>query len=159
MEETPRIDWTLVVAAYAAIVASIVAAYNAISEWRSRRPNIKVGISMRAFDPCPGSPTDTMVFLVAANPGSTAVTLGWMGFVLPNRSKLTLTDPESNVSFPHKLLPEESCQVWIEASRLAKHLKSDGFSDNVKLIGFYKDVVGRTYKSKPFEFDVEESYA
>ena len=100
-----------------------------------------------------------MVFLVAANPGNKAVTLGWMGVLVPNKGKVTFTDLDSNVRFPHKLLPEESCQVWVEASELATHLKSDGFSGKVKLIGFYQDVVGRTYKSKPFEFDVDVSYA
>lgn len=159
MEETPSIDWTLIVAAYGAILASIVAAYNAISEWRLRRPHIKVGVSMSVFDSFAGSPTDTMVFLVAANPGNKVVTVGWMGLVLPNRAKVTLTDPEGNVSFPHKLLPEESCQVWIEASKLATHLRSEGFSEKVKLVGFYKDVIGRTYKSKPFEFDLDDDYA
>jgi hypothetical protein len=146
---------TALIALYGAGLSTLIA----LREWKARRPDVHVGLSMGTFDACPGNPTDTMVFLVAANAGTKAATLAWMGFVLPNRSRLTLTDPDSNATFPHKLMPEESCQVWIEATRLAEHLKSDGFSDSVKLIGFYKNVVGRVYKSKPFEFGAEESCA
>jgi len=51
MQETQGINWTFYLAAYGAILATAVAVYNALSEWKARRPDIKVEASwtVRAF--------------------------------------------------------------------------------------------------------------
>jgi hypothetical protein len=42
------------------------------------------------------------------------------------------------------------------ASTLAQRLRSMGIAGQMRVIGFYEDQVGRTYKSQPFKFDVDQ---
>ena len=78
------------------------------------------------------------------------------GFILPDKKRMFLRNPGSDVRFPHVLAPEGSCTVGIDVHELARHLKSEGYGGKIKVVGFYLDQVGRIYKSRGWEFDIEE---
>jgi len=101
--------------------------------------------------------SDTMIFLSASNPGQRAVTLSSHGFAIPRaRIELVFPRPEISLTLPYELLPGKSCNIGVEEKEMAQALKSRGFSGKVKLIGIYRDQINNTYKSKSYEFDVEE---
>jgi len=126
-------------------------------ERQRKRARINVKISLGSFFQRLAGSSEPMVILSASNPGSKAITLSSWGLALPNRKHLGFPNPlGSDVQFPHELAPETSCSVWVEAKEIARAMKTEGYSDKAKVVGFYRDQVGRTYKSKPFEFDVED---
>ena len=155
MQEAPGTDWTHYIAIYGALLATVVAVYNGVSEWRARRPNVKVEVSM-GFLTLGASLSDAMVFIEASNPGQKAIILSSVGFLLPMIGKLFLPGARGDVRLPSELSPESGCRVWIEARECTRQLRHMGLSGEVKIIGFYNDQVGRTYQSKPFKFDVDE---
>jgi len=148
-------DWTDIVTALVAVYGAGLATYNLIAQLRSSKARIKVEISLGFLTYPLGELSEPMVILSALNVGQKAVTLCSQGFLLPNGKKLVFPNPLSNVRFPHELLPGKSCQIWTEAARLARDLNAQGYSCKVKLVGFYRDEIDTIYKSKPYEFDVE----
>jgi len=143
---------TIIVAVYGAILST----YNFLVERRKHRPSVNVKISQGFLSSGAGDVSDLMLFLSASNPGEKAVTLASHGFELPNKKNLVFPRAQSDVTFPCELLPEKGCQVWMPVLDVARALRSEGFSGKVKLVGFYRDQVGRTHRSKPYEFNVDE---
>ncbi|NIN66193.1 MAG: hypothetical protein GTO63_16165 [Anaerolineae bacterium] len=145
---------TAIVALYGAVLSTctaVVSGYLAYCRWREKRPDIRVSISM-------GVRYDTeYVFVDASNPGERAVVIRSKGFFLPKRKeRFVPRDYGADFVEPCELLLEHSRQWRVAASSLADELRSMGLSGEVQLVGFYEDQVGRTYKSKPFKFDVDE---
>lgn len=128
--------------------------YNAVKQYYTSKLNIKIKIGMGFLTHEIRGLSETMVFLSAANNGERAVTLSSGSFQLPDKASIAIFRPQSDVTFPHELLPKKSCQIWVEAKEIARMIRSRGWSGKVKLIGVYGDRVGRSYKSKPFKFDV-----
>jgi len=155
MQEAAGTDWTHYIAIYGALLATAVAVYNGVSEWRARRPNVKVKVSLGLLT-FPAGPSDAMIIIEASNPGHKAVTLSSVGFLLPTIGKVFIPGARGDVTLPCELSPESGCRVWIEARECTTRLRQMGLSGEVRIIGFYYDQVGRTYKSKPFKFDVDE---
>ena len=143
---------TEIITALVAVYGALLSTYIALREWKGRSPNIKVNLSM-GFYYLGASVSDAQVSLDASNPGEKAVSLSSLGLILPDKTRVAFMEDESHVTFPYKILPESSCKVWWDARGLAHGLRSMGFSGELKLVGFYGDEVGRTYESKPFEFD------
>ena len=87
------------------------------------------------------------------------MTLNDAGIRLPGPDykwiSLALTG-QSDVRFPHQLLPGKSCSAWIGFRELACGLKTDGYAGLIRLIAFYPEQAGRKYGSKPYAFDVDE---
>ena len=151
------VTWTDIITALVAAYGSILATYTAIARWREKRARINVKISLGFITQRSTGPSEPMVILSASNSGSKAITLSSWGLVLPNRTHLSFPYPlGSDVRFPHELSPETSCRVWVAAKETARVMRAEGYSDKAKVVGFYRDQVDRTYKSKPFEFDVED---
>lgn len=148
-------DWTDIVTALVAVYGAGLATYNLIAHLRGTKARVKVKISQGFVTDPLGRPSEPMIILSALNVGQKAVTLCSQGFLLPNGMKWVFPNPLSNVRFPYELLPGKSCQIWTEAARLARDLNAQGYSGKVKLVGFYRDQIDTTYKSKPYEFDVE----
>lgn len=151
------VTWTDIITALVAVYGSILATYTAIARWREKRARINVKTSLGFIAQRLTGSSEPMVFLSASNPGSKAITLSSWGLLLPNRKHLVFPYPlGSDVRFPYELLPGTSCHVWVEAKEIARAMRAEGYSDKAKVVGFYRDQVDRTYKSKPFEFDVED---
>lgn len=152
------VTWTDIITALVAAYGSILATYTAVARWREKRARINVKISLGLITQ--GSLSDSSeprVILSASNPGSKAITLSSWDFALPNGKHLASPNKwGADGQLPHELAPETSYRVWVEAKELAREMKTEGYSDKAKIVGFYRDQVGRTHKSKPFEFDVED---
>lgn len=146
---------TALVALYGAVVSTataVVAGYLAYCRWREKKPSIKVEVSMGVDHGI------ERVFVWASNAGERGVVLSSKGFVVPGHKQPIRPrsgDYGANFREPYELLLEHRCQWHMPASTLAERLRSMGFAGQVKVIGFYEDQVGRTYKSQPFKFDVD----
>ena len=146
---------TTIVAVYGAILSTISIGIHIFTQLISNRPKVKVKIYIGfVADPLSGK-TPPVLFISALNPGQKVVTLSSAGLVLPDKNQLVLPNPYTNVTLPHELLPGKSCHIWIETKEIAKVLKANGFSGKVRLVGFYRDQIDKTYKSKPYRFDVD----
>lgn len=141
---------TLVLAMWGALLST----YKVLSDYRKSMRSLKVkvaygfGITRRDVGP-------NVIMITAINAGYRDITLNSMGFILPDKRYLLLTEPQSNVRFPHTLSEGKECNVWQTQKQLAEELKSYGFSGKIKLKGYYRSATGKTYKSKAIIFDTE----
>ena len=104
------------------------------------------------------SPT-TMLFIRVSNPGHIPVTLHLPGIQLPkNKGTWFPSSQPSDVDFPHELRPGQGCAVWIPLAVFANRLKGEGFSGEVKLVGFCRDAMGAVHKGKRWEFNVDTQF-
>lgn len=149
-------NWAGIIIAIVALYGAVLSTYTLVVQLRKDMFRIRVKISMGFLTFALGSTSDSMIFLSASNPGQKETTLSTQGFLLPDKNQLIFPNPQTNVTFPYRLLPGRNCQIWIEAREIARTLKSRNFSGKVKLIGFYRDQVDKVYKSKPYEFDVDD---
>ena len=102
------------------------------------------------------------ISIVAMNVGYREITLNSMGYILPDK-KYLISMPQrnlkSNVKFPCTLSEGKECTVWEPQKKLATDLKDNGYSGKIKLIGYYGSAIGKTYKSKPVDFDIDNALA
>lgn len=148
-------DWTIiatVATAATSVAAVLISLYTLHTQRQEKRPKIEVEISISLLASGLGV-SDPVVMLSAKNPGHQAVTLSIPGFFLPHKMQMSIPYPQSNVSFPYELAPEKSCAVWVDLKKFARQLRAEGFYGEVTLTGFYRDLVGRTYKSKKWKFN------
>src|ERR1051326_1405690 len=140
--------------AIASVAAVVLSTYTLYVQRREKRPRIEVeaSISFIAFGP---NVSDPVVMLTAKNLGQQTATLSIPGFFLPNRMQMSIPNPNSIVQFPYEIPPDKNCQVWIDLKKFAGQLKHTGFYGEITLVGFYKDLVGRTYKSKKWKFNID----
>ena len=103
----------------------------------------------------PGVESDACLFLKASNPGHKTVVVTVSSFLLPDGRDMVFPYPQSSVTFPFKLEPEQQCMIWIDLKKIGNLLRSEGFSGTVRLLGYYQDAVGRRHKSKPYKLDVD----
>jgi hypothetical protein len=152
------ITWVDIVTALVALYGSAlstataaVAGYLAYCQWSEKRIGIKVEVFMGV-----GHGIER-VFVEASNRGQTGVVLASKGFVVPGLKQPIRPrwGDSSDFREPYELLLEHRCQWQMAASSLAKRLRSMGVAGQARVIGFYEDQVGRTYKSQPFRFDVD----
>jgi len=147
----------LVIAVWGAVLSTCLAifeVYRFLVEQRTRKPRIIVEMTLGFMRR--GEDTRMLIYLSAANAGDKVVTLSFPALLLPDRRYLT-TFPrgdESDVAFPHELLPGRSCQTWREIRKLAQSLLDNGYSGTIEIVGEFRDVVGNRYKSKPFTFNI-----
>lgn len=98
-----------------------------------------------------------LLYVTAANIGHQPLTLtGIPSLVLPDTQKLVLTGGGSDAQLPHELLPGKSLNYWSNMKQLARELKQHGYSGTLEVVGEFGDAVGNKYKSKPFQFDLED---
>ncbi|MGB9845867.1 MAG: hypothetical protein ACPLF9_08930 [Methanothermobacter tenebrarum] len=146
--------WTEYIIAAVAVYGACLSTYTLCVQIIRNRPKVKVKISQGFLTSSMGRLSASMLFLSASNLGQKTVTLSSFGIRIPYNKQLIIPNPEGDVRFPHELLPGKSCQIWIEVSEIVETLKSEGFSGKINLIGFYRDQTDRTYRSKPFNFDI-----
>ena len=146
--------WTEYIIAAVAVYGACLSTYTLCVQIIRNRPEVKVKISQGFLTSSVGGLSAQMLFLSASNSGQKTVTLSSCGIRIPYNKQLIIPNPKGDVRFPHELLPSKSCQIWIEASEIVETLKSGGFSGKINLIGFYRDQTDRTYKSKPYLFDI-----
>lgn len=163
------ITWTDIVTAILALYAAGLSTYIAVREWRAKTADIRVkthmGLKLQKavghevgwYEPS----GPALVVLTATNPGERPVILSSVGFVASQqkhslRFDVHISDLNTTGEFPYKLSPEESCEVSIEARKIAATVKRTGrFRGMVEVAGFYQDQIGRTHMGRGVQFDVE----
>lgn len=145
--------WPAIVAAVAAVLTALTAMWRLFLR---NRPRVRVRTHLGAVASTDRSENRVALVVSASNKGPRAITVSVMGFLLPDGRELVFLRPFGNVSFPYELRPEKSCTIWPEIGQLASSLESQGFSGQVKLVGFCRDQVDRVYRSKAWKFDVVE---
>ncbi len=121
---------------------------------RSQEPELTVSLC-NAFAPMNTGQVLPTFTLTAANSGLLPLTVDVPYIQLPDRRTLVFTSGflHSEVTFPHRLDAGESCTVLLDVRELISGLERAGFSNIVNIQGAYRDKVGTTFLSKPYEFE------
>ena len=145
-----KVDWKYVITALIAIYGAILSTINLINNVKNNKSFIEVTTTWGMIT----GDEKTKLFITASNPSSRTVTLSSMGFILPNKKYLIFTYPESNVSFPYEVQTGKNCMVWCDIYDIAVQLKKQNYEGDINLIGFYKDQLGKEYKSKKMNVNI-----
>lgn len=141
---------TLAIALWGAILST----YKAFSDYTKKSRKVRVYLAYGFSTGLEAVPT---LSISAQNTGFRDVTLNSAGFVLPDKKYLLLYHPRGTVNLPHTLSEGTECTVFITQRELAEDLLRNGFSGNIKLGGYYRSAVGKTYKSKSIDFDIQKA--
>ena len=97
-----------------------------------------------------------VIIVEARNHGAHMVKLRSFGIEVPEIESLIVGYGarafQSDVSFPCRLEPNDSCSVWIEQNFLAQAIREKNAIGTATLVGFYRDAVGNEYNSAPMKF-------
>ena len=156
-------EWMLYGTFIIAVVGAVLGVINWLERWWLRRPRLKVSVAV-AFLPGMSGVSEAWA-LEAINTGFVDTTLSFFHFEVLTKSRqenpeekrqnLTILKQIAGPSFPHKLCARESCTVCVSPRLMALALIDGGHGGSVKLRGCYKDQLGRKYKSKRFQFDID----
>lgn len=151
-------NWTQIVIAIVAILGFGTSIYNLVVNIKRNRFNLRVTLTHGYIRPLGGSSAPVLTVDIS-NIGNRPACIKSCGFILPNKMYLTFTNPypHAMAELPHDLLEGKNFTFWYPIGLMAETLRKDGFGDTVRLIGFYKDAIGNTYKSKPLSFDIDKS--
>jgi hypothetical protein len=104
-----------------------------------------------------GISTAPLLAIEVLNTGFRTVIITRGGVIFPNNEQILSTVPASDPStYPIELLEGQNRHLQIPPQNVAKMLKNDGFSGIVKLRGWCQDALGKVYKSKPLDFEIEQ---
>jgi len=142
---------TGVVAVYGALLST----WNAVAKHLENRRTVKVKISF-GFETYGARTGPTAIFITAVNNGLRSITLSGAGVRLPDNRNTVHFAPSGTARFPHTLESGNTCFTSIPCRELASAVKGAGFSGRVKLTGFHRDALDKTFTSKRFEFDVDK---
>jgi hypothetical protein len=148
------VNWLALITALVAVYGAALSTYTAFvnRQEKQRRVNIRLYYGTLIHGP---SVDSNVVVIEISNPRYRSVIVNAPRLKLPDGRTVGFLDPISNVTFPYELREGTSCLVWITAAELSFQLAANGFSGSVKLIGLCRDATGKTYKGKPFKFDME----
>lgn len=145
---------TALVALYAAFLSTLHLLWNL---WRmKRRVKVTLRIGAHPHGVQVGRPC---VLLCAVNSGSRAVALNGFGLYLPDGRELGEVQSGflSTIPLSQELADGGGCTAWLDAERLALSLNERHMSGEVKLRGFYRNTLGKEYKSKTLIFHIEQN--
>ncbi len=148
-------DWPTNITALVALYGAILSTFNHLSQRKERQRRVTVRLS-NAFLSNPAGVSPTMLSIEASNPGHLSINLNSPGILFPDKRSLVFPHPQGTVNFPHDLAPGNNCTVWIEMKKVAHNLHDSGFKGKINLIGFYRDGIGKQYKSRKFKFNIDE---
>jgi hypothetical protein len=151
---------TTIVAVYGAMLSTTLAIlqlYRFYLEQKEKRPRVDVKISLE-FAWEGNTTTPRKLLFEAANSGNKVVMLNSPSLLLPeNPNHVTLILPllsiDSDVIFPHELLPGRRCTSWKYTKDLARLLLETGYSGEVSIVAEFTDALDNSYKSEPFAFN------
>lgn len=145
---------TLLIALYGAILSTYKVVFDYLRE--SRRLKVEVSYGFLSWGNNVGP---EMLVISAINNGFKDITLNSVGFILPDKTRVHITEPQSNVKFPYTISGGNNCIVWKPQKQFAIELKKNGYSGKIRLRGYYQSATGKIYKSKPIDFDIESALA
>jgi len=136
------------------IIGTIAGIVWKVHKWYEKRKKIKAEISY-GFPTYGNSVGESSVLVTAKNIGGKTTTLTSAGFLLPRDDKLILMSPKNMTRLPHKLNPNESFVVFETVQKLKEQLEDNGYEDEIKIRGFFRDEIGEEYKSDEFTFEID----
>jgi hypothetical protein len=145
---------TLLIALWGAILAT----YKVISDYSKNARKIRVRIFYGILTQGNAGLPRT-IQITAQNIGNRTVTLTSAGYILPDKKYISIIVPHGSIELPHTLDEGKQCSIWQTQKELAEDLKEHGYSGKIKLTGYYGSAIGKTWKSKPTDFDIEETLA
>ena len=148
-------NWQIITGAVA-VYGALLSTWNAVAKHLENKARIKVKMSggFETFGPEIGPAS---ILVTAINKGQQAVTLVEAGLRLPNKQHTTHFSPSGTAHFPHELKRGQNCYIVVPFRDVAEALKRADFSGTIKVKGFYRDALDKTYTSKAFKLDVEKS--
>lgn len=146
---------TLFIALWGAILSTIKVA----SDYSKNARKLRVYLAYSFYTKGNTAVGPRIISFSAQNTGYRDITLNSNGFILPDKKYIFIVEPQSNVKFPYTLSEGKECSVWKNQKELAVELKNHGYSGKIKLRGYYRSVIGKLFKSKPIDFDIEKTLA
>ena len=147
-------EWVGIITALVALYGAALSTYTLVRNQREKRRQVRVKLSNGVLTYGPEL-SPAMLLIEATNPGNRTVILNTMGILLPDGKTVVFPQPESNVTFPHRLEEGNSCLAWTPMKDFAKRLRQTSYSGAVNLVGFYRDQIGNEYKSNVFGFNID----
>ena len=148
-------NWTIVTG-IVAVFGALLSTWNAVSKQleKRRRVTVKVSRGFETYGPVLGP---SSVIVTALNKGHLSVTLSGVGILLPDGGTVVYLGQSGNTRFPHELESGKSCLICMPVRALGEQMKKAGFSGTIKIAGYFRDALDKTYASKRFDFDVEKA--
>ena len=148
-------NWQWIVTTGIAAYAAGLSTYNAWAAWKRDRSQIKVTVTFGFLTSGPEL-SEQMLFIVASNLGSHPVTVTGAGLRLPDKRSLVLL-ASTGTPMPHQLTEGTLCRHWMRLAEVKTSLRESGFSNTVKVKGFYSDAHGEDHLSDAIEIDMSRS--
>lgn len=144
---------TGIVGALTGIGGLVLGIINFVAARRDKQRRVIVQLANGVLAQPPAFPP--ALIITAMNPGQMPVKLSEVGLLLPQGKVMYMTEPLSDVRYPHDLASGHRCQTWAYMHDTALYLQTQGICGKVELRGFYRDALGSTYTSKSLRFDVD----
>ena len=148
-------NWPIVTGVVA-IYGAMLSSWNAYSSYRAKRRSINVEVSYGCETYQGGEWGPQSIIVTALNKGHQPITLAGAGIRWPDGRTSVCLGPSGNTRFPHELDGGKSCMVCLPIREIVPPMKNVGFSGKVRLKGFFRDALGKTY-AKKFNFDLEDT--
>lgn len=148
-------NWTIVTGVVA-VYGAILSTWNVLSKQLEKRRYVKVKTSygFETYGPALGPYS---IIITALNKGHRSATLNGAGILLPNGGTIVSLGQSGNTRFPQELESGKSCLICMPVQSIGEQMKKSGLSGTVKLAGFFRDALDKTYASKRFDFNVEKA--
>jgi hypothetical protein len=144
-------NWT-VITAIVAVYGALLSTWNVLSTNREKRRRVKVRVSY-GFATYGSTLGPNGILITAQNIGHQPITLNSAGIRLPDgRTVIALNSIEAPL--PQELAGGKSHNSLIEVKVLAETMQRLGFSGMVRVVGFYRDALGKAHESSGLKFDV-----
>jgi len=144
------IDVVVIVAAYGAILSSIVFFYQLKENIRRMKVNLSAGVT----NALPQEEASILI-LSGVNLGKRSISLSAYALELSNKEGIYFVNRSPDI-FPIILNDGESVSVWAPIKGVASFLHEKGYDGEIKLIGYFKDVSDKKYYSKKLKFPIDE---
>lgn len=147
------------------IVTTVIALWGAVlSSWiffKERFKTIKVSLGIGLIKyPVPfgtsKSVSDPILSVDANNHTNRIAVLEIPEIELSSKDKSILVNYKSNITFPYELKPYNRCVAWVDLKNFAKNMVEKGHSGTIRIRGVYRDALGKKYKGKYMDLDLDE---
>jgi len=119
---------------------------------RDKKEKLRIKASL-GFTVGYGGAGEPLVIIEASNVGERPVTISSFGLLLPNKQVLIYPFARQHVQLPYELRPGKSCSMHIPAKEVAKAVKEQGYSRQVKLKPQYSAQSGAKFTGKYIKFN------
>lgn len=148
---TPRETFFAIVTVIIALYGAALSTYTASVQRRDKKRRVDVTLSygLVGISGVPG------VLMEGKNSGERPVHISFGGISLPNGMVIALPASRFVQGMPHDLLDGKSLTAFASAEELAGHLREQGYTGDVVIVGVLRSALGVEYKSDPFTVNVE----